>query len=133
MLLNLTGVLLYELTELGGAEALFRAAIRLDPDLPHAAQNLEHALVRKRGTQARPRGAAGAMLRALGKRARAVAGRARPRTGMTLSLCMIVKDEEEMLPGLPGGRPRRRRRDDRGRHRLRATAPPRSRDRSAPG
>ena len=42
VLLNLTGVLLYELTELGGAEALFRAAIRLDPDLPHVAQNLEH-------------------------------------------------------------------------------------------
>jgi hypothetical protein len=41
------------------------------------------------------------MLRALGKRARAVAGRARPRTGMKLSLCMIVKDEEEMLPGCP--------------------------------
>ena len=41
VLLNLIGVLLYELTELGGAEALFRAAIRLDPDLPHAAQNLD--------------------------------------------------------------------------------------------
>jgi tetratricopeptide (TPR) repeat protein len=39
------------------------------------------------------------MLRTLGKRARAVAARARPRTGLTLSLCMIVKDEEEMLPG----------------------------------
>jgi glycosyltransferase involved in cell wall biosynthesis len=99
VLLNLTGVLLYELTELGGAEALFRAAIRLDPELPHVAQNLDHALVRKRGTQARPRGAAGAMLRTLGKRAKAVAGRARPRSAMTLSLCMIVKDEEEMLPG----------------------------------
>ena len=31
-------------------------------------------------------------------KARAIAKRARPATGLTLSLCMIVKDEEEMLP-----------------------------------
>src|SRR4029079_15307204 len=99
VLLNLTGVMLYELTEMGGAEALFRAAVRLHPDLPHVSQTLEQVLVRKRGALARPKGPVGAMLRTLGKRAKAVAARARPRTGLTLSLCMIVKDEEEMLPG----------------------------------
>jgi hypothetical protein len=35
----------------------------------------------------------------LGKRARSVAAKARPAEGMTLSLIMIVKDEQEMLPG----------------------------------
>src|SRR5204863_18128 len=35
----------------------------------------------------------------LAARARRVASLARPATGLKLSLCMIVKDEEEMLPG----------------------------------
>ena len=97
VLLNLAGVLLYELTETGGAEALFRAALRLDPEIPHVEANL--AACRSRGPAPPPRGAVAAALRVLGKRARAVASKARPAEGMTLSLIMIVKDEQEMLPG----------------------------------
>src|SRR4051794_35342084 len=47
VLLNLTGVLLYELGETGGAETLFRAALRLDPQIPHVEDNL--AACRARG------------------------------------------------------------------------------------
>ena len=97
VLLNLAGVLLYELTEMGGAEALFRAALRLDPDMPTTVANLEAC--RSRGGAQAPRGVVAASLRQLGKRARAVASRARPVDGLTLSLVMIVKDEQEMLPG----------------------------------
>jgi Glycosyl transferase family 2 len=97
VLLNLTGVLLYELTENGGAEALFRAALRLDPGLDHVEANL--AAARSRGPAQPPRGAVAVMLRTLGKRARSVAAKARTVEDMTLSLIMIVKDEQEMLPG----------------------------------
>jgi len=97
VLLNLTGVLLYELGETGGAEALFRAALRLDPAIPHVEENI--AACRARGQAPPPRGAVAASLRVLGRRARAVAAKARPAQGMTLSLIMIVKDEQEMLPG----------------------------------
>ena len=38
-------------------------------------------------------------MRGLGARGRKVAAQARPVSGLRLSLCMIVKDEEEMLPG----------------------------------
>jgi hypothetical protein len=97
VLLNLAGVLLYELTENAGAEALFGAAARLDPELDHVAANLEAS--RSRSGAQPPRGAVAAALRVLGKRARAVAARALPVSGLTLSLVMIVKDEQEMLPG----------------------------------
>ena len=94
VLLNSAGVLLYELA---GAEALFGAALRLDPELPHAAANKQAC--RLRHGMRPPRGVAAAALRVLGKRARAVASRALPVPGLTLSLVMIVKDEQEMLPG----------------------------------
>lgn len=100
VLLNYAGVLLYELTELGAAEALFRAAAKLDPSLPHVAKNLAEVKLRKR-MQNRPAllGPLRVRVRALGVRARRVAGSARPAAAGTISLCMIVKDEEEMLPG----------------------------------
>ena len=100
-LLNMLGVSLYELGAIGPAESLFRAAKRLDPTLPHVTRNLEE-IARRRG-----RGAAissllprhlTAALPEMGRRAEQVAGRARPAEGLRLSLCMIVKDEEEMLP-----------------------------------
>src|SRR5947199_177172 len=47
----------------------------------------------QRAYQPRPRA------RGLGAQAKAVARRATPATGQTLSLVMIVKNEEEMLPG----------------------------------
>jgi tetratricopeptide (TPR) repeat protein len=98
VLLNHVGVLLYELCEAGAAADLFRAAARLDPELAHARANLEHARERAR-SGARLPGLGATRTRQLAERARRLAGRARPVKKLTLSLCMIVKDEEEMLPG----------------------------------
>ncbi|MCW2977723.1 MAG: glycosyltransferase [Actinomycetia bacterium] len=98
-LLNYTGVLLYEVGELGGAEALFRATRRLDPELEDVDHNLREVQRRKRESPRVLKGGLGARAKALGVRARRVAAAARPTPGLTLSLVMIVKDEEEMLPG----------------------------------
>ena len=48
--------------------------------------------------------------------------KAQPAKGMTLSLCMIVRDEEQMLATLPGRRRARGGRDHRRRHGVRAIA-----------
>jgi tetratricopeptide (TPR) repeat protein len=98
VLLNHAGVFLYELLEAAAAEELFKAALRLDPNVPFAADNLEQAKTRKR-QNGRLKGAFGARMRGLGARGRKVAAQARFVPGLKLSLCMIVKDEEEMLPG----------------------------------
>jgi len=100
VLLNTLGVLLYELMELRGARACFEAAARLDPDLEHVRGNLEELGRRERKRPQLPlaKGFA-ARLGLLGSRAQRTARRAQPARGLTLSLCMIVKDEEEMLPG----------------------------------
>jgi len=97
VLLNYAGVGLNELGARDGAAQLFEAALRLDPQLPHAARNLDSALVRK-GSRPNLPAAVAAQLRGLEAEARRVAGAARPATGLRLSLCMIVRDEEEMLP-----------------------------------
>lgn len=100
VLANALGVLLYELLELPGARACFEAAARLDPELEHVRANLTE-LGRREQARARsplPKGLA-ARVRVLGSRAAKLARRASPATGLTLSLCMIVKDEEELLPG----------------------------------
>jgi tetratricopeptide (TPR) repeat protein len=95
-ILNLAGVALYELWSLDAAQALFRAARRLDASLPNVEANLDEVARRKRaGRRSRPLHAA---VPGLARRATSVANRARPATGLTLSLCMIVKDEEQMLP-----------------------------------
>jgi glycosyl transferase family 2/tetratricopeptide repeat protein len=97
LLLNHAGVGLNELGAREGAAQLFEAALRLDPQLPHAARNLDQALARK-GSRPNLPAAVAAQLRALEAEARRVASSARPATGLRLSLCMIVRDEEEMLP-----------------------------------
>jgi tetratricopeptide (TPR) repeat protein len=102
VLLNYTGVALYELWSLDAAGALFQAAQRLDPALPALAGNL--AQVRRRGRRSpngSPQGirpAAHPGLAPLERRAYELAARAQPAKGMRLSLCMIVRDEQEMLP-----------------------------------
>jgi tetratricopeptide (TPR) repeat protein len=99
VLLNYTGVLLYEIGEIAAADALFVAAMRLDPELEHVEANRKAARSRRKAE--RPiipvhlRGRA----QAIGTRARHVAKRANPAAGQTLSLVMIVRNEEEMLPG----------------------------------
>ena len=100
VILNVTGTLLFELLDDAGSEALFRAAAKLDPELPHVRKNLKAVQARKRGPGRAPRrGKAAVRMRALSHRARRVAASAKPLKGLSLSLCMIVKDEEEMLPG----------------------------------
>ncbi len=97
-ILNYLGVALYELGALDQAEALFRATRRLDPNVPHVEDNLGHvARRRKRGKLALPKAVSAALV-PVAARGKACADRARPAEGLSLSLCMIVKDEEEMLP-----------------------------------
>jgi GT2 family glycosyltransferase/tetratricopeptide (TPR) repeat protein len=93
VLLNAAGVLLYELTRAEAASALFARALALDPELPAAAANLAAA----EAATAAPLPRRG--LDELAVRARRVAAVAAPAKGLTVSLCMIVKDEEDMLPG----------------------------------
>src|SRR4051812_14431545 len=97
--LNYAGIALYELGSWSAAEALFRAAERLSPDLPHVRENLA-ALAERRRSGRRPAlpSAVGAVLPKIARRAERCAAAAQPATGLTLSLCMIVRDEEEMLP-----------------------------------
>jgi tetratricopeptide (TPR) repeat protein len=101
VILNHGGVFLYELGALGSAEQLFKAAKRLDPDLPHVGRNLEELARRRRKNVdvLRMLPAPVALeLGQLGTRVERIAGRAKPAEGMRVSLVMIVKDEEEMLP-----------------------------------
>src|SRR3954452_7670979 len=97
--LNYAGVAMYELGSYTAAEALFRAAYRLTPTLAHVRQNLD-ALVARPRTGRRPSlpAAVSVTLPELARRAERCAAAARPARGLTLSLCMIVRDEEDMLP-----------------------------------
>ncbi len=97
VLLNYAGLGLHELGASEAAAELFVAALRLDPQLPHAARNLGAARARKGFRPALP-AAVAARLRGLEAEARRVASQARAVAGLQLSLCMIVRDEEEMLP-----------------------------------
>jgi tetratricopeptide (TPR) repeat protein len=98
-LLNYAGLILQELWSLDAAEAMFSAAQRLDPQLEDVEHNLAELAVRRR-LQARAGGRAPlrAALPGLTRRALEVAACAQPATGLRLSLCMIVRDEQEMLP-----------------------------------
>jgi tetratricopeptide (TPR) repeat protein len=101
-LLNFAGVALYELWSLEAARALFEAAARLDPALGEAQRNLAQLSHRRRAVGASwRRGQSQALhpaLPELERRALAVAEQAHPAQGLRLSLCMIVRDEQEMLP-----------------------------------
>ncbi len=97
LLLNYAGVALYELWSLDAAQTLFKAALRLDPALPHVRANLNE-IGRRRRAAGRNHPAARGALPGLNTRAKRVAAQAKPATGLKLSLCMIVRDEEEMLP-----------------------------------
>jgi tetratricopeptide (TPR) repeat protein len=101
VLLNYAGVAFYELGQLAPAELLFKAARRLDPELEHVDRNIEEIGRRRRaGVSYVPRMPKNLEmgLPALAERAERCASRARPAEGLTLTLSMIVKDEEEMLP-----------------------------------
>jgi tetratricopeptide (TPR) repeat protein len=98
LLLNYAGVALYELGALDAAADLFRAAARLDPQLPHVAANLAAQEERRGRPMPQLPTPVAAKLPQLARGARRTAAAAQPPTGLTLSLCMIVKDEAEMLP-----------------------------------
>ncbi|HYZ81661.1 MAG TPA: glycosyltransferase [Solirubrobacteraceae bacterium] len=97
VILGYAGVALYELWALDGARALFQAAQRLEPSLPHIERNLAQLKERRR-THRRNARPLHPTVPGLSTRAKRVAARAKPAGGLTLSLCMIVRDEEEMLP-----------------------------------
>jgi tetratricopeptide (TPR) repeat protein len=98
-LLNYAGIALYELWSLDAAQALFAAAKRLDPRLEQVDRNLAALAKRRRVMRraARP-SPLHPMVAELASRALKLAPRAQPAEGMRLSLCMIVRDEQEMLP-----------------------------------
>src|SRR4051812_9744627 len=99
VLLNLVGITLYELGALAGARALFEAAQRLDPQLPHVAANLQEIKRRRKdGRLPQLPATVTAALRGIEADAKRVGVRAKPVEGLTISLCMIVRDEESMLP-----------------------------------
>jgi tetratricopeptide (TPR) repeat protein len=100
VLLNFAGVLLYELGAIVAAESLFRAAQRLDADLPDVAANLRECKRRRQQGITTPQLPPQVLraLRDLGPRAQRAAQKAVPAADQTVSLCMIVKDEEAMLP-----------------------------------
>ncbi|HEY4809465.1 MAG TPA: glycosyltransferase [Solirubrobacteraceae bacterium] len=99
LLLNHAGVVLYELWSLDAAEALFDAAQRLDPRLENVPRNLARLDERRRqAPTAVGRPPLRAALPELARRAVALAAAAQPAVGLRLSLCMIVRDEEQILP-----------------------------------
>jgi tetratricopeptide (TPR) repeat protein len=98
-LLNYAGVAFYELWSLDAASALFKAARRLDPCLEQLDRNLAGVARRRRRLRGSRRPAAlHPTLAELASRALEIAARAQPAAGLRLSLCMIVRDEQEMLP-----------------------------------
>ncbi len=98
-LLNHAGLILYELWSVDAAQAMFEAAGRLDPQLEEVQGNLEALAVRRRLMRSsRGRAPLRAALPELSRRALEIAARAQPAEGLRLSLCMIVRDEQEMLP-----------------------------------
>jgi tetratricopeptide (TPR) repeat protein len=99
-LLYLAGKVMYELRDVDAAAALLAAAKRLDPKLEGLDERLRELAERQAvppGADER-RGSLRAPLGDVSARAVEVAARARPAEGLTLSLCMIVRDEQEMLP-----------------------------------
>jgi tetratricopeptide (TPR) repeat protein len=98
VLLNLAGVVLHALGSLRGAEALMNAAAALDAAVPNLAGNLAGVRkLREGGQTLKPPAAITARVNDLERRAVRTAKRARPASAATISLCMIVRDEEATL------------------------------------
>jgi tetratricopeptide (TPR) repeat protein len=98
-LLNYAGVALYELWSLDAARAMFKAAKRLDPGLEEIDRNLTALAKRQKAMRNLARRAPlHPTLPKIARRSIEIAARAQPATDLRLSLCMIVRDEQEMLP-----------------------------------
>jgi glycosyltransferase involved in cell wall biosynthesis len=99
-LLGYAGVLAAELGSYRASEDLFAAAIRLDPDRADIEASLA-AVRARRKAKATVLGLPGDVRHQLpgrGAQLRDIARSAEPAQGLRVSLCMIVRDEEEMLP-----------------------------------
>ena len=101
LFLNYTGVLCYELGGLKPAEQLFKAAKRLDPDLPHVSRNLEQLARRRRQNvdvlRSLPRQIS-LELGALSGRVQSVVGRAQPARGKRVSLVRSSRTRRRCSP-----------------------------------
>ena len=98
VLLNELGVLFYELRDGAvGRAALPRGASGSTRRCPRSTRTSRPRASWRR-CRARSADRQTGLLRTLAARAEAIAARAVPYTTMRISLCMIVKDEEEMLP-----------------------------------
>jgi tetratricopeptide (TPR) repeat protein len=98
-MLTRAGVLLSELGMLDAAEAMLAAARRLDANAQGLKDGLGELLERRRqSTSSASVGAADGERCELAARAQRIAAHAEPAGGLRLSLCMIVRDEQEMLP-----------------------------------
>ncbi|MFT4034426.1 MAG: glycosyltransferase [Patulibacter sp.] len=99
-LLAYAGVLATEFGLYRPAEALFAASLRLDDSVEEHHKSLDAARTRRRAN-ARVLGLPVDVRQALPGRKqplKRIAAAAKPATGQRISLCMIVRDEEEMLP-----------------------------------
>ncbi len=98
-LLNYAGVALYELWSLDAAQAMFEASGRLDPRVEQLNRNLAALEGRRRRLRgARRSSPLHPAIPTLAGQALEIASRAQPAEGLRLSLCMIVRDEQDMLP-----------------------------------
>lgn len=98
VILNLTGVVLYAAGAVDGAQQLFKAAYALDPSVPNLESNL--AAVRKRKGKGKARGAHPMVARQVADLAgevKQIATRAVVAHAGTITLAMIVKDEEATI------------------------------------
>src|SRR5271165_6312534 len=99
VLLRLAAIILHELWSAESSQALFEAATRLDPQLAGPDCSTGPLAGRPRLVPGPPgRAPLRAALVELSRRALEIATRALPAEGLRLSLCMIVRDEQEMLP-----------------------------------
>jgi hypothetical protein len=98
VLLNLAGVVLHSLGSMTGAEQLMGAAERLDPTVPSLAGNLAAIRkLRKQRKTLKPNARIAKQVGDLGAETKRIAGRAAVTQQGTITLAMIVKDEEATL------------------------------------
>jgi tetratricopeptide (TPR) repeat protein len=91
------GVTLFGLGEAAVAETVFRAILRLDPTFEHVASNLAALRAPRARAPLATDPAQRALSRLLAERAARVVAALEPETALGVSLCMIVRDEEELL------------------------------------
>ena len=98
VLLNLAGVLLYKMGAQRGAETLFDAAHALDPEVENLSDNRDTVkALRRRNQRMTPPASIARQVSNLERRATELARKAKPAAAASISLCMIVRDEEATL------------------------------------